>query len=105
MTEPTDAQPYIEALRQELIYLWGDLAAAYRQSRADPPWTSTGCEHLIGRIRAVTELVGPVSLDQVEMPFLLTGMYELVHESLDIRAQVPAAMLREAREYVATSGG
>lgn len=99
------AETYARALREELEYLWGDLAAAYRLSQADPPENSTGCEHLTDRIHAITRLVGPVPAEKIQMPFLLTGMYDQVHAQIAITATVPAETLRAAREYVARDKG
>lgn len=90
-----------DVLLEELIYLWGDFADAYRASRTDPPETSMGCEHLIGRIQTVTKLVGPIDPAKVAMPFLLTGMYERVHAEIGITVTVPEVIMQQAREYVA----
>lgn len=92
---------YAEALRGELVNLWTDLADACRVSRADPPEKSMQCEGLIGRIQRITRLVGPLPAEEVEMPFLLTGMYEKVHAEIGITATVPEETLQAAREYVA----
>ena len=101
----TLVETYRQALRDELVYLWTDLAEAYRWSRATPPETSMGCENLINRIHAITALVGPISSDQIEMPFLLTGMYEQVHAQTGITVTVPKETLQQAREYVAREKG
>ncbi|TAK89329.1 MAG: hypothetical protein EPO06_11730 [Burkholderiaceae bacterium] len=91
------------ALRDELVHLWHDLSIAWSyESRADPRESSSRCEGLIGRIHAITRLVGPVSSDDVSMPFLLTGMYEQVHAGMGISVQVPEETLRRCREYVAS---
>jgi hypothetical protein len=90
----------VKALRHELMYLWCDLDWAYRESRATPPEKSPGCEGLIDRIQRVSRLVGPISPDQVSMPFLLTGMFEQVHAAMGLEVTVPEATLKACREYV-----
>jgi hypothetical protein len=97
------AETLAAALRDELAYLWDDLATQYRYSHAQPPENSMGCENLIERIHTITALVGPVSTDKIQIPFLLTGMYERVHRQIGIAATVPAETLERARAYVATS--
>lgn len=104
-TGSSKAELYAQALRDELVNLWSDLAAAYRASRADPREASMGCENLIGRIHTITALVGPISTDQIEMPFLLTGMYEQVHAEAGIAATVPEETLQRARDYAAGAKG
>lgn len=101
----SDLELYAQALRDELVNLWSDLAAAYRASRADPREASMGCENLMGRIHTITALVGPVSTDQIEMPFLLTGMYEQVHAEAGITVAVPEETLQQARDYLAKAKG
>lgn len=86
------------ALREALEYLWSDLAAAYRYSQATPPERSVGFESLVTRIHTITRLIGPVSPDQIELPFLLTGMYEQVHAAAGIVVTVPGDLLAAARE-------
>lgn len=94
-------ETYAAALREELMYLWGDLASAYRDSRATPPEASIGCENLTYRIHTITALIGPISSNQIEMPFLLTGMYEKVHAAAGVVVSVPEDTLQMARDYVA----
>lgn len=91
----------VRELRRELMYLWCDLDQAYRESRATPPEKSIGCENLIDRIHRVSRLVGPISPDQVSMPFLLTGMYEQVHATMGLEVTVPEETLNTCRQYVA----
>ena len=95
-------QVMVDALHEELVHLWSDLAAAYRYSEATPPEKSQSCEGLIGRIHMITALVGPVSSDHIELPFLLTGMYEQVHAAMGTTVTVPEATLVSAREYIAS---
>lgn len=97
--EDEDSADPMQALRWELVSLWSDLGNAYRESRATPPETSGGCEHLIGRIHRITRIVGPVPPGHVGMTFLLTGMYEQVHARAGLAAAVPEDLLRQARDY------
>ena len=97
------AEVYAQALRNELEHLWGDLAEDYRMSRATPPEQSMGCLGRIGRIQTITKLIGPCPPEKIQMPFLLTGIYEKVHAQIGITATVPEELLRQAREYVAKS--
>ena len=94
---------YAQALRKELEHLWGDLAEDYRMSRATPPEKSMGCLGRIGRIQTITKLIGPCPPEKIQMPFLLTGMYERVHADIGLTATVPEEMLRHSREYVVES--
>lgn len=100
MEQPRDVSVYVDALREELMYLWTDLAEAYRMSRATPPESSPGFENVARRIHAITALVGPISTDQIEMPFLLTGMYEKVHADMGLQVSVPEDCLADARAYM-----
>lgn len=97
------AEVYAQALRQELEHLWSDLAESYRMSHAKPPERSIGCENRVERIRTITKLVGPLPPEKIQMPFLLTGMYEKVHAQIGITATVPEDTLQASREYVARS--
>lgn len=79
---PGDREDVTTCLRTELIYLWGELAAAYRYSQASPPEKSMGFGSLVERIRRVTGVVGPVSGEHVECWFLELGMYERLHAEM-----------------------
>jgi hypothetical protein len=87
----------VRELRRELMYLWGDLASAYRCSGVTPPERSPGCEGMIERIHNVTRVVGPVDPQQVEIWFLLTGMYERVHAAMDLEVVVPEKTMEACR--------
>lgn len=103
--EGIDSTDPLQVLRWELVLLWADLADAYRTSRAVPPETSTGCENLIDRIHRITRVVGPIPPEHVEMPFLLTGMYERVHAATGVTVTVPDDLLARCREYLASQTG
>lgn len=93
----------MQALRDEVEHLWGDLAEDYRMSRTTPPERSMGCLGRIERIQTITNLVGPCPPTKIQYPFLLSGMYMKVHAEIGITATVPEEILRSAREYVAKS--
>lgn len=91
----------VRELRRELMYLWGELASAYRCSGVTPPEWSPGCVCLIERIHHVTRAVGPVDPNQVEMWFLLTGMYEQVHAAMGLGVTVPEETLEACLRWEA----
>ena len=56
---------------------------------------------MIERIHNVSRVIGPVDPDQVEMWFLLTGMYEKVHSAMGVEATVPEETLERCRRWEA----
>jgi hypothetical protein len=92
---------YRDALKAELVHLWSDFAQNYHYSQASPPESSGGCESVIERILALTKIVGPVDAGELELWFLLSGMYERVHAQIGIHVTVPESMLQMARDRAA----
>jgi hypothetical protein len=72
--------------REELQWLWADLAVAVR-SALNGTW-SVHCEAIEDRIKALTPLVGPTPWEQIQIPLLETGTYQRIHEELGIEVQV-----------------
>lgn len=91
-------------LRDVMVDLWHDLAAAYAQSNATPRETSVGCHGLIKRIQDIARHVGPVNPGDLEYEMVLTGLYETVHAEIGLEVSVPDQLLVAAREYVEAGG-
>ncbi|GAA2657593.1 hypothetical protein [Nonomuraea recticatena] len=102
----TDSQRRVQRrlhdlLREELLELWHDLAAAHRRSRARPPRQSLECRRLIRRIKAITRVSGATAPGNIGFAFLLTGLYQEIHEELGLNVAVDEGLLQHARDFVA----
>lgn len=71
-----------KAVQKELSCLWGDLYEA-RNAAVNGEW-SVKCDHLIGRIRELTLLVGPTPWSEIEASLLESGVYQRFHAELGI---------------------
>lgn len=91
-------------LRDVMVDLWHDLAAAYAQSNATPRETSVGCHGLIKRIQDIARHVGPVNPGDLEYEMVLTGLYETVHAEIGLEVRIPNELLAAARTYVDAGG-
>lgn len=78
---PLTVEVFINALRDELIQLWGDMfwarAEAYRE------W-SMRCENLAERIVTISRIVGPAPWEHISVDLLRDGTYERVHHEGNI---------------------
>ncbi|MEU4406286.1 hypothetical protein AB0F88_17325 [Streptosporangium sp. NPDC023963] len=92
------------ALREELAELWHDLAAAYQRSRINPPEQSQECRQLIRRIEAITRQTGPTPPGDIGFVFLLTGLYQQLHERLGVDVPIPDGLLQHAHDFVRLGG-
>jgi hypothetical protein len=75
MTADNDA--LTQAVRDELVQLWGDLTSAVRDA-IEGGW-SIQCDNLADRISTLSALVGATPWDEVDVGLLLGGQYERVH--------------------------
>lgn len=71
-----------EATRRELSCLWGDLYEA-RNSAINGDW-SIKCDHLAGRIKDLTLLVGPTPWNEIQAPLLEAGIYQRIHAEISV---------------------
>jgi hypothetical protein len=83
------------AVRLELVNLWSDLEDAVRMA-ANGTW-SGGCERLKERIKALSDLVGPASWQDISIPFLLSDTYRTVCEDIGHPCTAPADELAKIR--------
>lgn len=84
MTAPTSptADSLTQAVRDELVQLWGDLAGAVRYAH-NGCW-SVQCENLADRITTLSRLVGPTGWEHIEVTLLTGGVYERVYREAGI---------------------
>ncbi|MEU5580913.1 hypothetical protein ABZ791_30015 [Streptomyces huasconensis] len=75
-----------DVAREELAFLWDDLHDA-QCSAAGERW-SMACDRLVERIKALTQLVGPTPWDEVQIPLLVNGVYQRIHDELGIPVTV-----------------
>ena len=85
-----------QAVCDELEYLWNDLDDAMRYA-LNGTW-SIQCDGLADRIKTLTQLVGPTPWDKVQMSLLENGVYQRIHDELDIRVEPDMDAVREIRE-------
>lgn len=86
----------VAAVRDELVNLWADLEEAVRMA-ANGSW-SGGCERLKDRIKALSDLVGPVSWRDISIPFLLSDTYRQVCEDIGHPCTATVEELAEVRD-------
>lgn len=86
------------ALRTELVNLWTDFEHASRESLAPGGAWSMGQEWLLGRIKALSDLVGPASWRDISIPFLLSETYRAACERIGHPVGASDAELVEVRE-------
>ena len=80
-TTPT-VDDLTQAIRDELVQLWGDLASAVRYAHGGC-W-SVQCENVADRITALSRLVGPTGWGHIDVTLLKDGVYERVHREAGI---------------------
>lgn len=85
-----------EAIREELVCLWGDLDEA-RRAAFNGTW-SIRCANLADRIHALTRIVGPVPWGETSFDLVLAGVYEGVHAEIGVRVEVPMDEVRSQHE-------
>ena len=93
MTGPT-ADDLTQAVRDELVQLWGDLAGAVRHAH-NGCW-SVQCENVAERITILSRLVGPTGWGHIDVGLLLDGVYERVYREAGI--EVPPINWERVRE-------
>lgn len=72
----------VAAAQTELSCLWEDLYEA-RNSSINGDW-SIRCDHLVGRIKKLTLLVGPTPWNEIQASLLETGVYQRVHAEIGV---------------------
>jgi hypothetical protein len=88
------------AAREELIWLWSDLAEA-RRTAVRGCW-SIECALLVTRIVALTRHVGAVSWEQVDIALITSDLYERVH--IDAGLPYPPIDWDAVAEHLARTG-
>jgi hypothetical protein len=93
---PVDHEALVTHVRDELVNLWADLEDAVRMA-ANGSW-SGGCERLMERIKALSDLVGPASWQDISIPFLLSETYRQVCEDIGHPCAATVAELAKVRD-------
>lgn len=75
----TQVQILTTVLAEELVHLWDDLSLAIRHA-LNGKW-SIQCDDLSERIATITHVVGPTDPDSIQMPLLLDGTYDRIHQA------------------------
>lgn len=89
-----------EFIEHELMYLWDNLWWAERSSlSSDPQVPSMGMEGIMDRIKLATDLVGPVSWENISIEEICSGRYECWAKHMGIEYSMPPeAELAELKE-------
>ena len=82
----------------ELHSLWDDLY--YAMNRAMNCTWSIEAEAVKARIQRFTKLVGPTPWEQIQLPLLERGIYQLVHAEIGVDAPVDMDRVKRSREYI-----
>lgn len=85
----------VAAVRNELVNLWASLEDAVRMA-ANGSW-SGGCENLKDRIKAFSDLVGPVPWEDISIPLLLSDTYQRVCADIGHPCTATAGEMAEVR--------
>lgn len=88
-----------QAIADELVWLWGDLATARRNAH-NGCW-SVGCENTVTRIVALSRMVGATPWGHIDVGVLLDGLYERVHREAGIEyPPIDWVRVREIQAYI-----
>lgn len=98
MSEPT-TEDLTQAIRDELVMLWGDLSWAVRHAH-NGSW-SVQCENIADRIVTLSRLVGPTKWGELDVDLLLGGVYERVYHEAGIEVpEIDWEQVRRADAYL-----
>lgn len=76
-------------IKEELAYLWEDFFLEAQRSQSGVGNYSTGMEHVLGRIRSATAIVGAASWMEIGSLYLANGSYQRVCEEHGIPYTYP----------------
>lgn len=86
------------ALRWLLQVAWADLQSA-RRSALNGQW-SMDCDAQVARIVGLTKLTGPLSWEHVSVDLILDGLYEQIHEAMDMPTPLTDDDRRRAQDVM-----
>lgn len=98
MTDFRREHEFTAACIDELHSLWDDLNRAI--DRAINCTWSIEAEGLKERIQRFTKLVGPTPWEQVQLPLLENGIYQLVHAEIAVQAEVDMERVARTRASI-----
>lgn len=78
--------------------MWEDLYEA-RNSSINGEW-SIRCDHLVGRIKNLTLLVGPTPWNEIQASLLETGVYQRVHTEIGVTVHPDVEHVMQERRRV-----